>query len=171
MEHTKEYIHDIVRPAMTMEEFAFRGYEMTPERRKQIKKGLRTLHTLELMAQNIYKFQLTKNDSELNRYLIAAMCNEMSHYQDFQVKLYEYGWRPNPLRWMFWIVGFCFGFFSKMLGRRWVLKTAVWVESLAVKHYGELLRDIEWDDETRTVVERDWDNEKEHVKRWKSLLS
>jgi len=171
MVQTREHGAEVVRPEMTMGDIAFRGVAMTPERLRKIKKGLRTLHTLELMAQNIYKFQLTKDDTELNRYLIAAMCNEMTHYQDFQVKLYEYGWRPNPLRWMFWIVGFCFGFFSKMLGRRWILKTAVWVESLAVKHYGELLQEIDWDDETRTVVARDWGNEKDHVRRWKSFLS
>jgi len=70
---------------------------------KSHKKRLLKLHTLELMATTIYRFQITKKNSELNRQLIAAMCNEMTHYQDFQVKLYEYGWKPcavseiNPL--------------------------------------------------------------------------
>jgi rubrerythrin len=51
------------------------------------------------------------------------------------------------------------------------LRTGIWVETLAVKHYGELLKDIDWDDDTRAVVERNWNNEKGHVSRWKSLLS
>ena len=47
------------------------------------------------MASTIYRFQITREDSELNRQLVAAMCNEMTHYQDFQVKLYEFGLRPS----------------------------------------------------------------------------
>ena len=171
MESSDKILQEIVRPEMVMDEFTMRGSGISPDRLKKIKKGLLTLHTLELMAQNIYKFQITKKNTDLNRYIMAAMCNEMSHYQDFQVKLYEYGWRPSIFRWMFWIVGFCFGFFSKILGRKRTLRTGIWVETLAVKHYGELLNDIDWDDDTRAVVERNWDNEKGHVSRWKSLLS
>jgi len=170
MERGKEKEQNIIRSEMDMNNFSFRGDGMSLERRRKIKKGLRTLHTLELMAQNIYKFQITREITDLNQYLITAMCNEMSHYQDFQVKLYEYGWKPSIFRWMFWIVGFCFGFFSKILGRKMTLRTGIWVETLAVKHYGELLNDIDWDDDTRAVVERNWDNEKGHVSRWKSLL-
>jgi demethoxyubiquinone hydroxylase (CLK1/Coq7/Cat5 family) len=171
MERGEEKGQNIIRPEMDMEDFSFRGDRMSLERRRKIKKGLQTLHTLELMAQNIYKFQITRENTDLNRHLITAMCNEMSHYQDFQVKLYEFGWRPSIFRWMFWIVGFCFGLFSKILGRKMTLRTGIWVETLAVKHYGELLKDIDWDDDTRAVVERNWNNEKGHVSRWKSLLS
>lgn len=170
MESSDKMLQEIVRPEMVMDEVKTRGPDMSPDRLRKIKRGLRTLHTLELMALNIYKFQITRNDSELNRYLIGAMCNEMSHYQDFQVKLYEYGWRPNPFRWMFWIVGFCFGFFSRIFGRKMLLRTGIWVETLAVKHYGQLLQDIEWDDDSRIMIERDWNNEKDHVSRWKHFL-
>ena len=76
-----------------------RGGQMEPERLKAIKKGLLALNTLELMASSIYRFQITAEDSELNRELVAAMCNEMTHYQDFQVKLYEFGFRPSLFRW------------------------------------------------------------------------
>ena len=143
---------------------------MSPARLKDIKKGLLTLHTLELMAQTIYKFQITKERSEFNRQLIAAMCNEMTHYQDFQVKLYEYGMKPCLLRWVYWIAGFVFGFFSRLLGKKAMLKTGIWVESKAVHHYAELLETIEWDDETRKVIEKNQADEDGHISRWKSLL-
>ncbi len=170
MEQSVEQHGGIVRPRMIEDDFKHRGEGMSHERLKKIKKGLHTLHTLELMAQNIYKFQITKERSELNRQLITAMCNEMTHYQDFQVKLYEYGCKPSPFRWMFWIVGFCFGFFSRIMGRKMILKTAIWVESLAVKHYGQLISEIEWDDDTRTMMEKDWQDEKGHVATWKGFL-
>lgn len=164
------YDVSIVRPEMRNEDFKIRGRHMEPARLNAIKKGLLTLHTLELMATTIYRFQLTREDSELNRQLIAAMCNEMTHYQDFQVKLYEYGLRPRVTRWAFWMVGFAFGFGSRLLGRKAILKTGVWVETKAVHHYAELLETIDWDHDTRKVIEKDQADEEGHINRWKKLL-
>ena len=160
----------VIRPAMNEKDFTLRGEGFSPSRLKSIKKGLRTLHTLELMASNIYKFQITKDRTDLNRDLIAAMCNEMCHYQDFQVKLYEYGFKPGKLRWAFWLVGFAFGFGSRILGKKAILKTGIWVESKAVTHYAELLETIEWDEDTRKVIEKDQADEDGHINRWKKKL-
>ena len=165
-----KYDISIIRPQMRSDDFALRGEGFTPERLAAIRKGIRTLHTLELMAQTIYKFQLTKAKSEINRQLVAAMCNEMGHYQDFQVKLYEYGFRPSICRAAFWMVGFAFGFGSRLLGKKAMFKTGIWVESKAVHHYAELLETIEWDDETRKVLEKDQADEDGHVNRWRALL-
>jgi demethoxyubiquinone hydroxylase (CLK1/Coq7/Cat5 family) len=164
------YDISIIRPEMRAEHFKLRGEGYSPQRLAAIKKGLRTLHTLELMAQTIYKFQITGERSEMNSLLVAAMCNEMGHYQDFQVKLYEYGFRPSLLRPAYWMVGFTFGFGSRLLGKRAMLKTGIWVESKAVHHYAQLLETIEWDDETRKIIEKDQADENGHITRWKSLL-
>jgi ubiquinone biosynthesis monooxygenase Coq7 len=56
------------------------------------------------------------------------------------------------------------------MGRKAVLKTGIWVETKAVHHYDELLKDIEWDDETRKIVEKDQADEFGHIKRWESFL-
>lgn len=95
-EHT-DYDISIIRPQIRIEEVQMKGEGLPASRLSGIKKGLLTLHTLELMAVNIYKFQTTKKVCNLNRQLIAAMCNEMTHYQDFQTKLFEYGLRH--IRW------------------------------------------------------------------------
>ncbi len=166
----KVYEKSIIRPQMSVEDFRFRGQGIPLEQLEQIKKALLTFHTLETMAANIYKFQLTKDPSELNRQLIIAMCNEMTHVQDFQIKLYEYGWRPSKLRWAFWIVGFVIGFGSRILGRRAILKTAVWLEEKAVHHYGQLLQSIDWDEEMRRLIAEDGSDEDGHVQRWRGLL-
>ncbi len=170
LEDTFNYGVAIIRPQMRNEDIFMRGQEMSSARLKAIKKGLLTLHTLELMAVTIYRFQITKEVSELNCQLIAAMCNEMTHFQDFQVKLYEYGWKPSLLRWAYWIVGFKFGFFSRLLGKKAILKTGIWVETKAVHHYNALLRNVEWDDDTRKVIEKDQADEGRHIKRWKAFL-
>ena len=160
----------IIRPQMRSEDFKMRGRGMEPIRLKAIRKGLLTLHTLELMAITIYRFQITAEDCEFNRQLIAAMCNEMTHYQDFQVKLYEYGFKPSIIRWAYWIVGFTFGFSSRLLGRKAILKTGIWVETKAVHHYAELLDAIDWDEDTRKIIEKDQADEYGHINRWKRLL-
>jgi ubiquinone biosynthesis monooxygenase Coq7 len=166
-----KYDISIIRPEARDGDFKMRGEGMDPARLASIKKGLHALHTLELMAQTIYKFQIAKVRDDFNRQLVAAMCNEMTHYQDFQVKLYEYGLRPSILRAAYWMVGFCFGFGSRLLGRKAILKTGIWVESKAVHHYAELLETIDWDDDTRRVIEKDQADEDGHINRWKSLLA
>ncbi len=165
-----KYDTSIIRPELREQQFRLRGGACTPRQRQAIRKALRALHTLELMAQTIYRFQITRERSDLNRQLVTAMCNEMGHYQDFQVKLYEYGFRPSPLRAAYWIVGFVLGFGSRLLGPRAILRTGVWVESKAVRHYAELLEAVEWDDETRQVLEKDQADEHGHISRWKRLL-
>lgn len=171
VEHSRGgYDISVIRPVMRDVDVTLRGEGMVPSRLRGIKKGLLALHTLELMASTIYRFQITGERGELNRQLIAAMCNEMGHYQDFQVKLFEYGFRPGKLRWAYWIVGFVLGFGSRLLGRKWILRTGIWVENKAVHHYAELLENVDWDEQTRKIVEKDQADEQGHVSRWTSLL-
>lgn len=164
------YDISIIRSQMRSEDFKMRGQGMEPPRLKAIKRGLLTLHTLELMAMTIYRFQITREKCEFNRQLLAAMCNEMTHYQDFQIKLYEYGFRPSIIRWAYWCVGFAFGFSSRLLGRKAILKTGIWVETKAVQHYAELLETIGWEEDTRHVIEKDQADEYGHIRRWEKLL-
>lgn len=170
MVEKKDFDISVIRPEMRQGDFKLRGQGLPPDRLKRIKEGLHTLHTLETMAVNIYKFQITKKESELNLQLIGAMGNEMTHLQDFQIKLFEYGFKPSMLRWLYWIVGFKFGFFSRLLGTKAILKTDIWVEKKAVRHYDELLREIDWDEETRKIIEKDQADEFGHIKRWEAFL-
>ena len=166
----RNYDTSLIRPPMRDEDVKWRGEGMSPERLKGIKKGLITLHTAELMAVNIYKFQITGEKNELNRQLTAAMCNEMTHFQDFQTKLFEYGWRPSKLRWINWVVSAAAAVFSRLRGRKAILNTGIWVENKAVHHYEEFLKTIEWDEDTRKIVEKDQADEYVHIKRWEKLL-
>ena len=116
-EDRPKYNVEIIRPQMTAHDVHLRSKPGDPAKLKTLKKALQAFHTLETMAANIYKFQLTKVPSELNRQLIAAMCNEMTHLQDFQVKLCEYGFRPAVFCPAYSLLGFIFGFTSRQIGR------------------------------------------------------
>ena len=164
------YDISVIRPELRADQVKSRGQGFSPSRKTGLKKALRALHTLEIMAANIYKCQITSEDCALNTQLTAAMCNEMTHMQDFQTKLYEYGFKPSKVRWMYWMVGYVFGLGSRMLGTQRILKTGIWVETKAVHHYTELLAGVEWDDETRAFVEKDQADEYGHIERWKRFL-
>ncbi len=164
------YDISVIRPEMRHDQVASRGRALSSAERKAVKKGLRTLHTLEIMATTIYKCQITAKDCRLNTELTAAMCNEMTHMQDFQTKLFEYGLKPSKLRWTYWMVGYVFGLGSRMLGTERMLKTGIWTEKKAVHHYGQLLSAAPWDDDTLQYIEKDRADEYGHIARWQHYL-
>ena len=161
----------VIRPQMRSEEVRFRGQDMPADRRKKIKSGLFALHTLEGMAANIYRFQLSGESSELNRQLVAALCNEMTHFQDFEVKLREYGWQPSKVRWAYELTGLVLGTVSRLKGPKGMLRMAIWAETKAVHHYDQLLKTVDWDEDTRRIIEKDQADEHGHIARWKNLMN
>jgi len=161
----------ILRPEVLQDQIALRGRNLPPQARAKVKKALRTLHSLEIMAVNTYRYQITGDADPLNRERIAAMCNEMTHVQDFTVKLYEYGLTPSLFRWAWWGVGMVFGVGSRLFGKKATLKLGIWVERKAVGHYTELLNAADWDEATRRVIEKDQADENGHIQTWSRLLS
>ena len=166
-----DYDVSIIRPAIAKSDIAFRGRQLSAQDIAKVKKSLRTLHCLEIMATNIYRFQLTRQENKLNQELLAAMCNEQTHISDFLRGLYEYGVTPSLFRWSWWFAGFVIGFGSRILGKRAMLKTGVWVESKAVHHYGQLLNAAPWDDATRKTIEKDQADEVGHIRTWQGFLN
>ena len=163
------YDISIIRPEVRSYQVRLRYKDIEPIRLKQIRKALMTFHNLEKMAVNIYRFQISsRNSDELNTELIKAMLNEMTHVQDFQVKLFEYGISPSVFATGYSLLGAVFGFLSHLFGEASIKKMGVWVESKAVSHYGELLESIEWDEDTRKIIEKDFADENGHINRWKS---
>lgn len=164
----ERYDISTIRPEIKDEDIKLRRDITDKNRIKSIKAGLHTLHNLENMAANIYRYQITKENSELNRELTAAMLNEMCHIQDFQVKLFEYGFKPSFKSYLYPYVGFVFGKVSRLIGEKAIRSLGIWVETKAVHHYQELLETIEWDDDTRKIIEKNWADEFGHIDRWKN---
>ena len=167
----REFDAAILRPEMKIHEIKKRGEGLDSKSLKSLRKALRTLHTLEIMAVNIYKFQISRKQNDLDINLVSAMCNEMTHFQDFQTKLYEYGISPGKWRFTYWIAGMAIGFVSKLFGKRAVLKTGIWVERKAVRHYEKIFRAYPWDSEIGQIILKDQADEKGHIDRWQRLLS
>lgn len=166
------YNIDIIRPEVHHDQIKYnRGLGMDKNRLKEIHAALLAFHNLENMAANIYRFQICKNNAdELNQEIIAAMLNEMGHIEDFQVKLYEFGFKPSIMMYAYQIVGMVFGIFSRLKGEKGIRAMGVWVESKAVSHYDELLENVEWDEDTKKVIAKDQADEYGHIRRWKNEL-
>jgi demethoxyubiquinone hydroxylase (CLK1/Coq7/Cat5 family) len=147
-----------------------RGLNCSTTERKHLRKALHDLHNLEIMAANIYRCQIGGHPAELDENLIAAMKNEMSHIQDYMIKLYEYGLKPVWYRWIFWIVGWIIGSFSRLQGQIGIFKAGIWTESKAVKHYDELLKCAPWDEATYQIIDKDRQDEIRHLALWTHLL-
>ena len=145
----------IIRPEMREEQVKPRGRDLGGGQRKALRKALRTLHSLEIMAMNIYKCQITKDATPLN----TALTERHVQRDDAHAGL------PDPaLR-----VRLHAGQAARPLldgrlrlrpglpddGDERMLKTGIWVENKAVEHYGKLLAGADWDDETRVFIEKD----------------
>jgi len=159
-----------IREAIRPEEVYFKESTVDPSQLGKIRAGLRKLHTFELMAVNIYKFQISSKKDDLNRMVIQAMANEISHVQDFQIKLYEYGTTPNPLRWAFWFAGMVIGFSTRLLGKNTMIKAGIWVEQKAVVDYQKIIDSAQWDTDTLAVIERNLSDEHHHIQTLQQLL-
>jgi ubiquinone biosynthesis monooxygenase Coq7 len=161
----------IIRGEFKTEDVFFRAGGLDPFQLVKIRNGLKKLHTFEVMAVNIYKYQITSEPDEFNCILIQAMANEMTHVQDFQIKLYEYGTRPSPLRWAMWLFGITLGCTSRLLGRKYIIKTGIWTEKKAVEDYQKILDSAHWDTETRNVIKRNLADEYHHIDTFDKLLN
>jgi ubiquinone biosynthesis monooxygenase Coq7 len=160
----------VVRPQLRMEDFEIRGHNLSRRRVRIIQKALRVLHNLEVMAVSVYRLQIRRTMCEHNRELIAAMCNEMSHLQDYLVLLFEYSARPSKLRAGWWLLGSFLGYASRVMGRTVILKTGIWIEKKTIRHYERFLKSVDWEQPVRTILEKNLADEYAHIQRWKDLL-
>jgi demethoxyubiquinone hydroxylase (CLK1/Coq7/Cat5 family) len=161
----------VIRPELREEQVRPRGRDLAPHERKAARRALRTLHALEIMAVTIYRCQISKPVTPLNTALTAAMANEMTHMQDFQTRLFEYGFTPDKARGRFLLVGYALGLGSRIMGPKRMLRTGIWAEKKAVEHYGRLLASAPWDEETRAVIEKDRADEQGHIAKWEGFLA
>lgn len=148
----------------------WRERPLTARQFSRLRRNLRALHQLEIMAVNIYRYQIGDGRSEMQRELIEALRVEMQHTQDFQVALFEYGLRPSPVRWAYWLLGWFLGLFSKVRGTRAILRMGLWVERKAVDHYTEILAAYDWEPDLRAIIEHNQKDEYHHIELWQKFL-
>ena len=63
------------------------------------------------------------------------------------------------------------GFGPTLLGKRFTLRSDVWIERMAVKHYTGFLNEIAFDDESKALLEKIVRDEERHIETWRHSLS
>ena len=136
-------------------------------------KAFRAMVNLEIMAVRIYRGQRWRlGRSEITAEALAkAIAIEERHVSDLASRRQELGGSPSMLSPFYALAGWLIGFLPSLLGQRAALKTGIWVEERAVKDYQQLLDRVPFDDESRALVERNQEEEREHIRMWEESLA
>jgi len=131
---------------MRVENVKVRGGDFTPARRAAVRKGLHTLHTLEIMAVNIYKCQITARPCAAQHQRPAAIVQRDDPHAGFPDEAVRAWLKPSKLRWSFWLVGYVFGLGLALCSVAGACsgRAPGW-NARAFMTYGELLASVEWE--------------------------
>jgi len=135
--------------------------------------ALRALVNLEIMAVRIYRGQRWRlGRSEITAEALAeAIAVEERHVRELDSRRQELGGSRSMLSPFYAAAGWLIGFIPSLLGQRAALKTGIWVEERAVRDYQRLLDRVPFDDESRALVERNQEDEREHIRMWEESLA
>ena len=133
--------------------------------------ALRQMHNIERFAVEIYRAQIRAfSEQEIADRLKAAMANEQEHVDDLQARIGALGGSPSWLGFFFQMAGKFLGFTTTLLGKTFILKTDIRVDSRAVRDYSDFLQRIDFDEKSRSLVQKNLEDEKVHIKRWEESL-
>ena len=136
---------------------------------RTVRKALRDINRLETLAVQLYRAQWSREPTELNRQLLAALENEITHHADSLGRLMEFGGRPTVLRLPYYVLGWLMGRASRIIGFRAMMRLGAWAENKAVEHYERLAEACRWHGPTHEMVVAIGEDEKVHRSRWRYL--
>jgi bacterioferritin len=137
----------------------------------EIMGALRKMHNLERFATEIYRVQIAAfPEKEISERLIIARDNEQEHTDNLRARIEALGGKSSWQGFFFQMAGKILGCFTRIMGKMFILKTDIWVETKAVKDYGAFLEKLNFDDESKALVQRNLEDEKVHVKRWEDSI-
>jgi len=133
--------------------------------------ALRKVHNIERLAVEIYRAQIRAfPEKEIASRIKAAMDNEQEHVDDLRECITNLSGTASWQGTFFQIAGKVLGFSTSLMGKILILKTDIWVENKAVKDYSDFLQRIEFDEKSRTLLQKNLDDEKTHIETWKDSI-
>jgi bacterioferritin len=139
---------------------------------KKIIRALNAVVKVEAMAIQIYRAQMWRfrGRQEIAQKLVDATDNERKHFADLTSRVRDLGGTPSRLSPLFAVAGWIMGFLPAVVGKVPALKVDILVEERAVKDYQGFLNRVDFDDESREIMERNMADEKEHIRAWKESI-
>ena len=137
----------------------------------EVLNALRKMHEIERFAVEIYRTQIRAfPEEEIADRLKAAMDNEQEHVNDLQARIEELGGKPSWLGFFFKMAGKLLGFATTLLGKVFILKTDIRIEKRAVRDYSDFLEKVDFDEKSRSLIQKNLEDERVHIKRWEDSI-
>ena len=139
---------------------------------KKVIRALNAVVKVEAMAIQIYRAQMWRfrGKQEIAQKLVHATDNERKHFDDLVSRVRDLGGTPSRLSPLFAVAGWIIGFLPTLVGKVPTLKLNILVEERAVRDYQGFLNSVNFDDESRELMERNMADEKEHIRAWKESI-
>lgn len=140
---------------------------------RDLLRAFRAMVNLEVMAVRIYRGQRWRlGRSQITAEALGnAIATEERHERELASRRQELGGSPSMLSPFYALAGWVVGFVPSLLGQRAALQTSIWVEERAVKDYQKLLDRVAFDDQSRALIERNQEDEREHIRMWEESLA
>lgn len=134
--------------------------------------SLNTMYNIERAATAIYKAQARafRSNPAVYETLKAATANEQEHADGLKASVAELKGRGSFLGWLFALGGMMIGFVTRIMGKKRMMKTDVWVEKKAVKDYGAFLDRVNFDEKSAALIKKNIEDERRHVNNWLGIL-
>jgi bacterioferritin len=139
---------------------------------KEILRALNAVVKVEAMAVQIYRAQMWRfrGRQEIAERLVQATSAERRHFADLTSRVRELGGTPSRLSPLFAVAGWIMGFLPTLVGKVPTLKLNIWVEERAVRDYQSFLDRVNFDDDSRALMEKNMADEKEHIRAWEESI-
>jgi demethoxyubiquinone hydroxylase (CLK1/Coq7/Cat5 family) len=134
--------------------------------------SLNTMYNIERAATAIYKAQAGAFSGNTSVYetLKEATANEQEHADGLRARVAELKGKGSFIGWFFALGGMMIGIVTRIMGKKRIMKTNIWVEKKAVKDYGAFLERVDFDEKSAALIKKNIEDEKRHVKNWSEIL-
>ena len=137
----------------------------------EVLSALRKMHNFERFAKEIYGTQIRAfSEQEIADRLTTARDNEQEHANSLRIRIEELGGSTSCMGFFFQMAGRILGFSTTMLGKMRLFKIDVWIEKRAVRDYGDFLQKVDFDEKSRSLIEKNIEDEKVHIKTWEESI-
>lgn len=134
--------------------------------------SLNTMYNIERAATAIYKAQAGAfcADAAVYEVFKAATANEQEHADGLKARVAELKGKGSFMGWFFALGGMMIGIATRIMGKKRIMKTNIWVEQKAVKDYGAFLEKVNFDETSAALIKKNIGDEQRHVNNWTRIL-
>jgi demethoxyubiquinone hydroxylase (CLK1/Coq7/Cat5 family) len=134
--------------------------------------SLNAMYNIERAATAIYKAQAGafRANAAVSEIFNAATANEQEHADGLKARVADLKGKGSSMGWFFALGGMMIGTVTRLMGKKRVMKTNIWVEKKAVTDYGAFLQKVNFDEKSAVLIKKNIGDEQRHVDNWTRIL-